>query len=177
MQRRWWLPLVIMLALTGCSRREQTVSTPDGRVTVSQDGPKAEAKGPEGETKSERQEGKSTTTHTHKEGRMTKVEIGEKVDMSAMGVPAYPGATLSDKNSQGKVEGGGAATYAMGLKTKDTPERVLEWYKQKITVQTSTSMPEGGALFGTNAAGDSVTITAVREGEETVIAIAVQKRQ
>jgi hypothetical protein len=94
-----------------------------------------------------------------------------------MGVPAYPGASLSDDNSQGKVEGGGSTTYAMGLKTKDAPDKVLEWYKQKITVQTSTSTPEGGALFGTNSAGDTVTITAAKEEDGTAIGIAVQKKQ
>lgn len=174
------LSFVLAAALAGCSKPEKAVEikTPEGTVTTTEDGGKVEVAGKDGSiSRTTSADGKTTFEGTDASGKAVKAEGGKNVDMSGLGVPQYPGATLKDEGSQAKVETSGGATHGMALVTADPPQKVVDWYKGQLTDATSMNMPEGAMVMGKSKDGQQVTVTASLEDGKTTIGIVTQKGQ
>ncbi|MCX6362384.1 MAG: hypothetical protein NT029_21530 [Armatimonadetes bacterium] len=176
----WCISLVLAAALAGCSKPNKTVEvkTPDGAVTVTGDGGMVEVTGKDGSiSRSSSVDGKTVFEGTDASGKAVKAEGGKNVDMSGLGVPQYPGATLKDEGSQLKVETSTGATHGVTLITPDPPQKVVDWYKGQLTDATSMNMPEGAMVMGKSKGGQQVTVTASSEAGKTTIGIVTLKGQ
>ena len=166
---------LLVVVLAGCKKPEEkvVVNTPDGTVTATKDGGNVTVTGPDGQTSTVTQSG-DKTTYTGKDGSggEVKSESGKGADMAGIGVPQYPGSTLKDDSSQGKVEMAGNTTYAMALVSTDPSDKVLAWYKGQLTVQTTMNTPEGGMVMGTSKSGQQVTVTCAKKDGKTEISVA-----
>jgi hypothetical protein len=172
--------LVLAVALAGCSKPEKTVkvNTPDSTVTATEDGGKVEVTGKDGSiSRTSSEDSKTVFEGTDASGKAVKAEGGKNVDMSGLGVPQYPGATLKDEGSQAKVETSTGATHGIALVTPDPPQKVVDWYKGQLTDATSMNMPEGAMVMGKSKDGQQVTVTASLEAGKTTIGIVTLKGQ
>ena len=170
--------LVLAAALAGCGKPKEsvTVQTPDGSVTTTEDGGKVEVKSGDGQVATTTtKDGTTTFEGRDAEGNLVKAQGGKDVDMSGLGVPQYPGATLKDEGSQAKVQTGAGTAHSVALTTTDPPQKVIDWYKGQVTVDTSMTTPDGAMLMGKCKDGQQVTVTASLDNGKTTIGIVTQK--
>lgn len=153
-----------VLCVTGCGREEtRTISTPDGKVTVT-----TKTGGPgEGEVKVE-----------GKEGTVTVKSGPQAVSEAELGAPIYPGAQVVSSGQFSDAKGsasGMASAYIMT--TNDSFDKVVSFYKANLkNIQQSMDHTVGGqkmAMFTTGNKGDmrNIQITAKDSGGPTNINI------
>ncbi|MGD8238973.1 MAG: hypothetical protein PVH68_10505 [Armatimonadota bacterium] len=174
------LMAALLGCLIGCTKQRRTVTTAEGdKATVETD-----RSGDRTTVTMETDEGEKATVELEGEGddaRMTvtseegegKVEISGDVDLAALGVEVYPGAT-SEGGSTMEMEG--ATTRSASLTTSDSFDKVAQFYESKYGEGASAKMSQPGRLMITrDEPTRNVTITVTRdEGEtETTIAIVV----
>lgn len=132
---------VLSLAVLGaadCSRsQKQTVETKEGPATV--------------ETNKQDQ----TATITNKEGT---AKIGKNaVDPQSLGLPIYPGASVSEGGGMSAVSSKGSAQLVV-MTTSDSFDKVYEWYKGQ--------MPAGSEKMHLSTGGSSIATFQVGETTE-----------
>src|SRR5262245_9738224 len=147
-----WLALSCVLAVTGCTldRKKETTYVPGtGKVTI-------EEKGKDGEAK---------TTIKSAQGEMT---LTNKATPADFDVPFYPGAEPEDSAaaSMNAVSGQGGVNKwsAVVLKTKDSFDQVVKFYKEKMSDaqswEASTGEDKTATIFRNK--GDHAPVTTVR---------------
>lgn len=144
-----------LVALSGCGKKETTVKTPEGEVTVEEGG-----------------EGKVTVRT--EEGETTYETTGEAPSEEELGAPIYPEAEYvpgSGGTAKGTQEGQVYAYAGGTFKTGDDFEKVLAWYKGKLgePMYESTSPKEASWIMGEEK--DVVTVSISEEDGETTINI------
>jgi len=161
------LGLVVgLLAITGCGGKKTTIETPEGEITVGQEGGEATYETGEGQVTVKEGEGESTVANG--EGAITSSDKPPTEEQ--LGAPIYPDA--------GYVPGSGGTASATGAEgqfttaggewtTKDAYDKVVSWYKGKLgnptyeetsTKKTTWMISEGEESF-------SVVTVSVENGE------------
>lgn len=174
-----YLPLaLILVCLVGCGKKETTtITTPDGSVTVSEDGSKVTTTNDKGET---------ATVETNPDGMTVTSPEGtvrtgtEVVSEKDLGLPFYPGSK-EQVNASMLFESTGNFSCVPSRTTADSPEKVIEFYAGKLKDEKKSSATAGGTttagLTGKRDDGADVVIAATKEGSgETTIAISVTKK-
>ncbi|HRK21577.1 MAG TPA: hypothetical protein PLX06_07205 [Fimbriimonadaceae bacterium] len=165
----------------GCGKKdEMTVVTPDGKATVSSDS--------EGKTVVETDKGKLevdgdgknfSMTTTDSDGKQTTVSGGADFDMAEMGMPLYPGSKLKDEaQAKSSVSGPMGTMMTVVSYTSDSPEKVIDFYKDKLKEAKPFSGPEAGLVTGKSEDGHdvSVAVTTLSETKETMVTLSVTKK-
>jgi hypothetical protein len=145
-------------------------------MTASKDGKDVKIKGPNGAEYSASNDGKTATIKDDK-GNSTTVGFG--VTEADLGLPFYPDST--------EVANGGSTSNANGVHsvmcqrtTKDDPEKVTAFYKDKIEGGESSNSTMGDMKMASLSGGklkdgSEVAVMAMKnKGEDTSITITVQ---
>lgn len=183
MKRQWFLVLAALPILVGCGARNKekvVIHTPEGTVTSttrgSDDGTTT-VKGPNGEATVTKEGDQTTAVIKDAEGNITNIKSGKAVDFAEAGIKQYPGSTVVNGDSIGKVEMPQGTTWAMALETSDSPGEVVDWYAKELKSPITTKAPEGGSVMGTNAAGAQSIVMVSKEDGKTKIGISVTKQK
>ena len=94
----------------------------------------------------------------------TPQEFAERAD-----VPLYPGAETPDKTSNVRREGN-EVRYEIVMITKDMPDKVMSFYKDKL----KGGEPVGGNLMGMTPNGKFASVEATRGADKTKVKIVVR---
>lgn len=87
------------------------------------------------------------------------------------GVPVYPNAQMPNGKSS-ILDKGPETRYEIFMTTSDSPEKVQEFYKAKLS--GAQTMPSSHAVMGLGTNGSPVSVTATQTAEKTEIrAVAV----
>lgn len=132
----------VALTLGGCGQVKQAAEVArvardaqDGEFTV---------KGEKGETatiKTDATDNSVTITTTDAEGKHAELTGSNKVDMTKIGIEAYPGAT---QEQGGTVEGPEMDIASVSLTTTDPFDKVAEFYKSRYPKANTQSMTTDG---------------------------------
>jgi hypothetical protein len=144
-----------LLAVVGCGSDTTTVKTPEGEVTVTEEG---------GEMTFEGEDGDVTY-------RTTEEEPSEE----ELGAPIYPGAEYvegSGAKQSASGEEGSMAVTAAEYTTDDDYEEVVAWYKDELGSPTYEGVGgEEEATWLTTKGQESVQVTVIGEDGEVTINI------
>lgn len=179
---------ILAVLLVGCGHKETTVITgPDGakvttdahgNATFTDDkGNRVDVQADQGSWTARNAEGAETTVS---EGGMSgHNEKGEKFSMGTasvtekeLGLPFYPGSTPLERRDM-KVEEQGKHTVLSARATKDSPAKVIEFYKSKVDKPAETVTDQIASMGGKLPDGGEVTLSAIRNGTETEVTITV----
>jgi len=161
------LSLVVAAAFLGCGRSRKTVAVPGGTATVKTE------KGLRGD--------KQTVEVNTKEGKATvTTEEGKKVTEADLGVPVYPGAK---SETSGTYEGGQGGQMGKleqyTLSTKDSFEKVADFYKNKIKNPQSSYVGSSGdqktAMFAVEQGKQTIAVQVMYNEKEGKTIISVTK--
>lgn len=172
--------IAVLLLLAGCgAKKTSTVATPGGTVTSTEDASgktRTEFKSDKGEVTVDEKDGHATAEIKDDKGRITNIESGKNVDLSGMGVPIYPGATVAEEGkAAATVTGESTSATAVGLVSSDPPAKVVDWYAKQLKAQQTTTGSDGGMVMGKNAAGDQVIVVVSVDEGKTNIGVQVMK--
>jgi hypothetical protein len=153
--------LSALVLLAGCGKKETTIKTPEGEVSVE-----------EGEG--------GTVTFRGEEGEVTYRASGEAPTEEELGAPIYPGAEYVE-GSGGTVTGtneGQEITTASGeFTTGDHIDKVISWYRGKLGApMTETSSPREASWLE-SAENYIVSVTVAEEEGKTTITITKMTRK
>jgi hypothetical protein len=152
--------LALGFLLAGCKKDEVTISTPEGTMTVSEEGGKTTLKTDDGKIEIEGGGDSGTMTMTDEKGNKVTYTGGKGVDPAELGVDLYPGAKIAEEQSAlGKVETPEGTTLTVILSTADSVQKVIDYYKGKLKEAKPFMTDEAGMVTGQNAAGQDVTVT------------------
>jgi len=148
---------VALFAIVGCGSDKTTIKTPEGEVTVEEDG--------------------GTITFEGEEGSGT-IDLSDKPPTEAeLGAPVYPDAEYvegSGGTMTGTGEEGEFATAAAEFKTKDSFGDVVDWYTGELG-QEPFSVDTDGQQEASWLLGDDetnfITVTVTEVDGEVVIGI------
>lgn len=183
MKRHWFIVVAALPLLIGCGARNKekvVIHTPEGTVTATSQGADdgtTTVKGPQGEATVTKQGDETTATFKDAEGNVTNVKAGKAVDFAETGVKQYPGSTITNGDSVGKVETPQGTTYVIALETTDSPGQVVDFYAKDLKNPITTKMAEGGSVMGTNASGGQTAVMVSKEDGKTKIGISVTKEK
>ena len=174
------LVVAVLCCLAGCSKRQRTITTPEGeKATVETDrsGDKTKItvetdEGEKGTMEIDASGDKAELTIKSEEGE-GKMKFSEDADVSGLGVEIYPGA-----KSQG------SSTLAMGqgqmrtasLATADSFDKVAKFYRDKYAAGAKTVMEQPASLTivrEEEKQNVSISVTRDDEKKQTVIGITV----
>lgn len=145
---------VALFAITGCGSDSTTIKTPEGEVTVEEDG--------------------GTITFEGEEGSGT-IDLSDKPPTEAeLGAPVYPDAEYVEGSSfsmTGTSEEGGGASATASFSTKDSFDEVVAWYTDELG-EEPVSVTSAGVKTASWAMGDEETeyiSVNVTQGEGEVV--------
>lgn len=187
---------LVLLVVAGCGRGV-TVSGSDGeKVSVNprtgdmtitdKDGTKVDI-----ESKGDSWTAKSSdgTEMTMKDGKLSgknekgeTFETGTDVSESELGLPFYPGSKAVEYGSS-KIMEGERSMFAVNRTSSDVPDKVIEFYKSRVTEPQVFNSSGGGStqaqISGKLSDGSEVAIIATRDekSSETMVMITVQRKK
>lgn len=149
------LVLVLVLALlattaflaVGCGEKKQTISTPEGNVTVTEDD--------EGTVTYESEE--DDVTYDYSDKAPTEAELGAPIYPNSEYVPGS-GGTIT-----GSSEGEAFSTAGAEFTTQDGFEQVLAWYTDRI----------GQPMYNTDVDGTQEATWVVNPDEASVVTVVI----
>jgi hypothetical protein len=157
---RLTLPLLLGLAFAGC----QPASTGPTPAEAAAEALKAQGAR---EAQVQMQAGSFRATLTQGDGRTALVSVGVDAVMPAdLGVPWYPGAT-PDPVRTSKVSNADGHVATVLLNSADRPERVLDFYRERIT-----AVP-GGAVLESRTADGAASLVLADDGRASATQIVV----
>lgn len=109
----------------------------------------------------------------------TQTGKGLTVDPAELGVKTYPGSTPANGGrSDSRMVSRGETLLIVVRETSDSPEKVAEFYKKELQSSDAYATSEMAALSGSNPAGDSVLVSAVRDkgAAKTQVTVSVSKK-
>lgn len=144
---------VSLVWLAGCGKKETTIETPEGKVKVTEEG---------GEVTYETEEG---------EGKYKVTE--EEPSEEELGAPVYPDAEYVEGSGgtvTGTSEEGEFTTSGAEYRTKDSFEKVVDWYKDKLGAPMYMDTTANEASWMINVSEKEVVVVTVseEEGEVTI---------
>ncbi|MDY6793701.1 MAG: hypothetical protein SWK76_00240 [Actinomycetota bacterium] len=146
--------MVALLAVTGCGESKTTVQTPEGDVTVTEDGDGMKIETEEGEIS---------------------YELSDAPTEADLGAPIYPDSEYVEGSGGtflGSGEEGELSTAYAEFTTTDSYDKVLAWYKDELGEPTYEGM--GGydeASWLISDGDDTISVTLTVDGGEVLIAI------
>jgi hypothetical protein len=171
------LAALAAVLLIGCGPKDETVVVgPDGsKMTSSKDGNQVKVTGPHGEMTADSDKG----TFTMKDDKGNEVTTGGTVTEADLGVPFYPGSK-EKPNANFLATENGKKSVVCTRTTSDAPDKVIEFYKDKVE-QASTSSGAVGdmhsATLSGKVKGGEITVTAVKQGDaDTDISIGFREK-
>lgn len=126
-----------------------------------------------------------------RESKVTKSEDGNTVEtpfgrfetskdsakiLEAIGVDAYPGATPREDGANSMAIGGMEVSN-VALETGDSPDQVLEFYKQKYPDAQLVDSGEVKMLHWNDGEKDTITVQIRTEGGQTVVQLSRTKKK
>jgi hypothetical protein len=175
------LLVTIAACLLGCPKRTVTVKGAEGEkatVTTEQGKQKMTVTGPKGEKTTvvtDKAAKKSTITVQGNKGE-SKIEVTEGVDLSKLGVKAYPGATTEGGGSYSATGDEAGAITGANLTTPDSFDKVAKFYKDNYSKgATMVNEAPNNLVITRQEKGKMITIAVSREegAKETKIFISV----
>ena len=165
------LMIALGLIVAGCS----TTVTPNGTVTKAGD-----------TTTYSDNKGNSATvsdngTATYKNDKGETAQIGGTVSEADLGLPFYPGST-EKPNASMKGDTNGEKSAMISRTTKDDPDKVVAFYKDKIPGGKDSNFTTGDTKMGTVGGklsdGGEASVMATRKGtEDTEIVVTVTHKK
>ncbi|MCO5297926.1 MAG: YgdI/YgdR family lipoprotein [Fimbriimonadaceae bacterium] len=186
------LAISSLALLTGCGRSGTTVVTgPDGaKVTTDAQGNATftDDKGNRVDVKAGQESWTAKSSNgseatVSKDGGITgQTEKGEKFSMDMAGVtekelglPFYPGSTPLQHRDM-KVDADGKHVVLSVRATKDSPAKVIAFYKTKVDKPAETVTDQIASMGGTLPDGGELTLSAIVNGTETEISVNVTRK-
>lgn len=164
-----------LLFAVGCGHKDETTySTPQGTVTVKNDGNASTStvNSSQGSTTVTTKDGNMTGVTTDKDGKTSTVAVGNSVNLADLGVKLYPGSTPKDGSSV-QTDTPEGKSMAVQLQTSDDAAKIIDFYKGEMKVETTTTTPDGGLVSGKTAAGDEALVIISKGDKGNSIAITV----
>lgn len=168
--------LALVFALAGCGSKDTVVTGADGsKAVVSQSGNKTTIEGTAADGT------KATVTNegdkvSYSDDKGQKMEMGGTVSESDLGVPFYPGSE-EVKSGSAITDTTEQKTVISARSTKDDPQKVGDFYKDKISNPSTSNMDSGGTkmvIMSGKLKGSDITISAAKTGsEDTRVSIAI----
>ena len=187
--------VLILLALfvVGCGKPDTVIQTPDGKVTVKQDGSTTVVTGDDGKTFSSSSDNKGNAEMRSSDGssvkvtdgkvetddgKGTKASLGTLVSEAELGYPYYPGATIVE-NGSSKMQSPEQDSFVVALTTPDAPAKVVEFYKNHFTAKDLLTMSQGdsGTLSGKWKNGEEGAVMASVEDGKTKVVLTVSRKK
>jgi len=147
-----------------------SVNTPDGSATTTTKGDVSTYKDDKGNEMTH--DAASGTTQIKTDDGEVNMQTGKALPYDDFGVKPYPGATSDDKGNNFVDTPQGTSITAL-MKTKDAPEKVIEFYRSMVT-KDKTEANSGGnyMISGKTSKGASLYISAAANDGETTITLA-----
>lgn len=146
-----------------------TVNTPNGSATTTTKGDVSTYKDDKGNEMTHDSSSGTTTIKTQ-DGEVN-MQTGKAIPYEDFGLKLYPGAS-TDEKSNSFVDSPQGTTITASAKTKDSPEKVMEFYRPMITKDKTEANSAGNfMLSGKTAKGAAVYINASSNGGETTITL------
>lgn len=156
------------------------MNTPDGPATVSKEADgSTTVESPEGKLSVDGDGDKFKMEGTDSEGRSYSIEGGRDFDVAELGIPMYPGSTVANgAEAKSSVTGPMGTMMTVLLDSSDSPEKVIEFYKNELKDPKPFSGPEAGLVTGKSADGADVAVTASKDQKSasTRITVSVTKK-
>lgn len=158
----WWqaLPLSVGLLLGGCEPQSPNPSAAEAAADA------LKAQGAK-DAQVQMQTDSFRATLTQGDGRTAQVAVGAgTVNPSDLGVPWYPGAT-PDPSRTSKVSSLDGQVATVLLSSADRPERVLDYYRERVTAVA------GGAVRESRTADGAASLVLADEASASATQIVV----
>jgi len=117
---------------------------------------------------------KGGMTVTDEKGNTSSVGAGE-VTEATMSFPIYPGSTPIE-HGDSTINADGQTTYLSNRETADSPEKVIEFYKDKVKEAQTTTSGKLSMIQGKTEDGRTVAITAYDQDGKIKISVSVVKK-
>ncbi|HWA82963.1 MAG TPA: hypothetical protein VG820_06005 [Fimbriimonadaceae bacterium] len=170
--------VALAVVLAGCGPKAATIATPHGtRTTASKQGAKVETSAPDDAGANANHDG-DQTADAGGQGRQT--DFGVIVSEADLGLPFYPGSQESRTGSTISNTADGKDVLSVRT-TKDEPQKVGNFYKNKISNASISNMESNGTkmvIMSGKLKGSDVTISAAKTGDEdTRVSISITYRK
>ena len=179
------LSLVLAAILVGCSAKDKVDVTMTGdngeKVTIKSSGEKGTmtAEGSNGEKMSiDSKNGEMSMSGTDKNGEKTSMTMGGNTPITEaeIEVPFYPGST-EKQSDQMKIETDKEKSFVSSRTTSDDPQKVVDFYKDKVKNVTSSVINSGdttmGMCGGNLPSGTKFSLMADRKKDSNVTEIKI----
>jgi hypothetical protein len=168
----------LALLLTGCHHDDVVYSADGKTVTVSKDGSGSTITGPDG-TKVNISGDGTKMTGTNDKGES--FSVGGGVSEADLGLPYYPGS--EEQKGSSSTQDLPKQKIVMCIRTsKDDPEKVGEFYKDKMEGQSPSNSTAGDvkvmSMLGKLKNGSEASVSATRQGsKDTLINVMVTTKK
>jgi hypothetical protein len=171
--------LLSLIVGAGCGKPGMSSSESSGNVvTLSQDGKNATVLDTKGGEASETGHRKGTVVS---ESKVNLGGAGTTLSEAELGLPFYPGS-VEEPGRSVDMSRAGETTVSSARTTKDDPEAVTKFYKDKVSDPQPTAVNSGNSKMATvNGSlkdGGEVSVIATRRGaEDTEILVMVRRKK
>jgi hypothetical protein len=158
--------LAAALALAACGKVQDKVAEKAAEKmiesSIAKDGSKA---------KVDLSEGGMKVSTTDASGKTSQMEMGNaKITEADLGLPFYPGATLTEGSSM-RIVNGASSSLQQGLHSDDAPDKVAAFYREKLK-----AMSEGKQLMDMSH-NDGASISVVDDKAKSTLQVHVSKAE
>ena len=164
MKRQSTLLFLIALAAVGCGKKDVYVDSQGNKVSVERGSNDVKIQTKDGSYEATN-DGKSVTMKT--DSGTVSMNSGVKVSEDDLGAPFYPGS--EDNGQSQNMEINGKKTFVSLRTTSDSPEKVIEFYKGKLTGVESSSNVQGFSMITAKVGDRRVMVQASNDGGKTTI--------
>lgn len=164
MKTLYMLLIATAIAAIGCGKKDVYVDSQGNKVTVERGSNDVKIQTKDGSYEATN-DGKSVTMKT--DSGTVSMNSGVKVTEDDLGAPFYPGS--EDNGQSQNMEVNGKKTFISMRTTSDSPEKVIEFYKAKLTGVESSSNVQGFSMITAKVGGRRIMVQASNDGGKTTI--------
>lgn len=158
------LLFVLAIAAVGCGKKDVYVDANGNTVSVEHGTKDVKIQTKDGSYEATN-DGKSVTMKT--DSGTVSMNSGVKVSEADLGAPFYPGS--EDNGQSQNMEVNGKKTFVSLRTTADSPEKVIEFYKGKLTGIESSSNVQGFSMITAKVGDRRIMVQASNDGGKTTI--------
>lgn len=167
------LGILISLFLVGCNKPGVTVTGANGEKVTTDGSGHVEVTDKDGK-KVTMDANQSGVTVTDEKGNTSSLGAGELTE-ATMNFPIYPGSTAL-ANGDSTISADGQTIYLSNRETTDAPEKVIEFYKDKVKEPQTTVSGKLSMIQGKTDDGRTIAITAYDQNGKIKISLSITKK-
>ncbi len=164
MKTLYTLLIVVAIAAVGCGKKDVYVDANGNTVSVERGTNDVKIQTKDGSYEATN-DGKSVTMKT--DSGTVSMNSGVNVSESDLGAPFYPGS--EDNGQSQNMEVNGKKSFISMRTTSDSPEKVIEFYKGKLSNVESSSNVQGFSMITAKAGDRQIMVQASNDGSKTTI--------